>query len=435
VKNNQIEYDKIITILLSIVIITFFIPIDLVKNISIAVLFIASLFSGNLISKLRNIYKSPIILLFILFYFLHFIGLIYSENIKYGFFNLEVRSAFIVFPIIMYLIKPNKSEIKKQSILFATSTFVVAVLGLLYRTYFYFFQWKDTGFFYNDNLINIFGFQAVYYAIYVNFAIFIFIYHISIGSFKNKNIKILIYFIIAFLFVFNFLLASRISILSLYIISGFLLIKYLLQKKNIILNIGIGISFLLLLLAMFSLFPKTVKRFKSVTNSEFSFTNKNPINHFNGNISNNNWNGLNTRLAIWTCALEEIEERPVLGSGTGDFLDDLHNRFKTNKFYFGLESKYGTHNQFLQFLLMFGIIGFLFLLIFMLYPLFLALKHKNTLYSIFIILFLFAMLTEDVFSRNQGVILFSFFSGLFGFNYKRKHNIYTIISLKDITFF
>jgi len=279
--------------------------------------------------------------------------------------------------------------------------------------YFYFFEWSDTGFFYNDNLINIFGFQAVYYAIYVNFSIFIFVYYLSKGIFKNRVIILLIYSVIAFLIVYNFLLASRISILSLYIIGGFLILLYLIKKRKVLLNALMILGFALLIVAMFVLFPKTVKRFESIKNTSFEFSNTNPINHYNSEISNNNWNGFNTRLAIWTCAIEAIQEHPILGSGTGDFLDDLHRKYKKNNFYFGLESNYGTHNQFLQFFLIFGILGIVFIIFFMFYPLFIAIENKNKLYVIFIVLFLFAMLTEDVFSRNQGIVMFTFFSSLF----------------------
>lgn len=415
IKNNT--YTKIIEnkniALICIFILSLFVPLFPIKMFVISLLFIAMFFEKDLLGTLKQFVKNPLSWLLLSYYFMHIIGLLYSSNLKDAFHYLEIRATFLAFPLMFFVLKIKPKQLKLILLVFAFSTIFFSLIGLAYRTYFYFFEIMDTGYFYSDNIIDIFGMQAVYYAVYVNFSIFILIHYIIE---EHKVITIpswLVVVAIVYLFLVNFLLASRLSMISLYFMSIIYLIIFIVKKRKYFIGSIMFFSGIALVISLMVFFPKTIKRFKSIENVKFNFENTNPINHYNGKISDDNWNGANTRLAIWTCASEIFEDNFLIGVGTGDYSDKLNERYTKHHFYFGLKRQYGTHNMYIQTLVMFGIIGLLIFIIFMFYPIVMAFYQKEYLYIVFIAFIIFAMLTEDFFSRNQGILLFTFFNSIY----------------------
>jgi O-antigen ligase len=217
--------------------------------------------------------------------------------------------------------------------------------------------------------------------------------------------KVLGSLVFIFLLVDQYLLASRTSILTMgLLLLGFvvlLIVKRINKKQAVFLSLGL----LFFVGSLVVLFPKVLNRFDSIRHVEFQFENKNPINHFNGEIKKENWNGLNTRLAIWTCALELIQKKPFFGTGLGDVESDLQGKYKDAKFYFALESNYNSHNQYLDILLSNGVLGLLFFLFFNSYVIFVSFVDENEVLIGIIVIFFVACTTENILSRNQGVIL------------------------------
>jgi O-antigen ligase len=179
-------------------------------------------------------------------------------------------------------------------------------------------------------------------------------------------------------------------------------------------------GFLLAVVGLTILFPKVLKRFGSITHFEYRFDNTNPINHFNGEIKAENWNGLNTRLALWTCARDVIKEKPILGTGIGDVQDDLVKAYKEKNFIFALESNYNSHNQYLDVLLSNGALGLFVFLSFLIYVIQYARQTKNWLLLTILFVFLMSFFTENILNRNQGVVLFSLFIFLLMSNSQEK---------------
>lgn len=402
-----------IVILISIFIITLFVPAFPIKMLAIAMLFISMFFENDLKYRIKEFIKNPLSWLLFSYYLMHLIGLFYTNNMHEAFHYLEIRATFLAFPLMFFVLKIKPKQLKIILLIFAFSTILFSLIGLGYRAYFYFNEVHDTGYFYSDNIIDIFGMQAVYYAVYVNFSIFI-LTHYLFG--KSKVVFIpnwVVVISIIYLFLINFLLASRLSMLSLYFMSLVYLIVYIVKQRKLLMGAAILVSGVSLLISLMVFFPKTLKRFQSIENVKFNFENTNPINHYNGEISDENWNGANTRLAIWTCAYDVIMDNLLIGVGTGDYSDKLNEKYNENKFYFGIQRQFGTHNMYLQTIVMFGIAGLIVFLIFLFYPLIMAIRQQEYLYVVFVAFIMFAMLTEDFFSRNQGILLFTFFNSIY----------------------
>ena len=73
-----------------------------------------------------------------------------------------------------------------------------------------------------------------------------------------------------------------------------------------------------------------------------------------------------------------------------------------------------SHNQYLAITVAFGIVGLLWYLFSLLYPLSVK-DNRNYLYLVFLFILLFSMLTEDTLETQIGVTLFAFFNSFLVF--------------------
>jgi O-antigen ligase len=130
----------------------------------------------------------------------------------------------------------------------------------------------------------------------------------------------------------------------------------------------------------------------------------------NGNI---NRHSITQRLAFAKAGLGVISEKPIFGFGNGGFQVSINNYYKTHET--GLDKKHQlhTHNQYLRFMVLFGIIGLLIILAAIIMPPFFE-KKWTTYYflMIFIISFL-SFINEDTLETQVGVTFFAFFYSLF----------------------
>jgi O-antigen ligase len=311
-------------------------------------------------------------------------------------------------------------NLKKLLFFFACCTAVAVVLGLLCST-FLVLRSGDTGYLYNDNLGILFDRQAVYFGMYVNFAIAVFVYFLQQNYVTRPVQKNAIVFALILMTVFNYLLASRISMLVLGLFwAGYIAYTVIRQKRYLSGFIMLFGAMILIVLAI-QLFPKTMNRFQSVTNAGYDYTNLHEFDHFNGEISKENWNSLNTRLAIWHCGKEVLRRNWLFGVGIGDAGDQMIEEYRKNNFYFGVKYNLNAHNQYLDAGIGYGLTGFLvFLFGILVLPLYVAWRERNFLLAYFMISLAIYLSTEVMFNRNQGVTFLAFFMVLLGHLNERK---------------
>jgi len=125
------------------------------------------------------------------------------------------------------------------------------------------------------------------------------------------------------------------------------------------------------------------------------------------------FNSFNTRMGIYKCSFEIGRNAPWYGLGPGDVqsnLDLCYNQYETNAYNTGI---FNTHNQYLFYWLSFGTVG-LFLFIGS-YTIFIrhAYLVKENIYIVFLTYMLVCFLTENILSRNTGIMLFAIFNIMF----------------------
>lgn len=387
-----------------------FVPNESFKSLSylgIAYFFVTSVKAETF--SFKNLLDSSTLFLGI-FFLLHIVGLTYSENIDEAVRIVVLRlPLLLVPPFLFYSRFLGNHQRKKIEFTYATVCIIAGLIGLGYRLYYIYFINYNTNWLYNDNLVSIFGLQAVYFGIYLCIAS-IFITKSLLD--KEQTKKWLLIPAIALLCIFMFLLASRASLILFFLLNFIVVFYFGFRRNKKIIPVFMGV-FAMLLLVVFLVFPTTIKRFKSIANIEFTFDKNPDYYHFGEELDESQWNGLNSRLAMWTAAFQTVGEQLIFGVGTGDKQDELRKTYEKLHFNLGLERNFGTHNQYLEVLLMFGIVGLILFFLVLFIPIFRFLKEQNIISALIIAAFLVAFLTEDFLSRNQGVAIFAFFYAYF----------------------
>lgn len=390
-------------------------PSLLVTNFLVGLLMLIVLTDKNIGKKLKELCCSKNFLVLTSLFLIFFISVFYSKDTNQALKIIELRLPLLLFPIVYGLYPMSTRQIHIIFKVFISLVCVIPLIGIATQWGKY-IDTGDSGWFYNDNIVQYVGKQAVYFAMYVNIAIVGLFYFWYNGKLKSKLEKISSAVALVSLITGQYLLASRTSILTMgLLIVGFvvMLVVNKINRKQAAALVGV---LALVVMGLVMLFPKVLKRFDSITQIEYQFDNTNPINHFNGEIKKENWNGLNTRLALWTCAIDEVKKRPMFGSGIGDVQNDLLKNYTEKNFIFAIQSKYNCHNQYLDILLSNGIVGLFIFLYLLIYLVIKSIKEKNGLLLGTLIVFAIACLTENVLGRNQGVVFIGFFIGLISFN-------------------
>lgn len=113
------------------------------------------------------------------------------------------------------------------------------------------------------------------------------------------------------------------------------------------------------------------------------------------------------RLELWSAALKVFAEHPWIGVGTGDVGDELHAQLRTQQSEIA-DSGQSVHNQYLTFLVAFGIIG-CGLLVFMFCRAVPALHGQSTILVAWLLVILISCISENTLGTLAGILFCSWF--------------------------
>lgn len=238
-----------------------------------------------------------------------------------------------------------------------------------------------------DFLAEPFGIQPIYLGMYYVFGVLILVTY----GHKIKS-NILRYLVFILLVISIFLLAARNAIVSLVI----LLPIYMLVIKKL--------SFKKLLIGV------------AILGACFAIAIQNPViknRIFKANKKGNVYSGTSLRTSIWQGAVDAAKANIVWGSGEKKGTELLLNEFEVRGLEIPLKYKYHSHNQFLQTLTQYGLVGLIFMIFTFLSPLARTFFIKNYLGLFWGLLVLLASMTESIFTRQWGIFSFAFFTCLF----------------------
>nr|WP_315141260.1 O-antigen ligase family protein [uncultured Flavobacterium sp.] len=232
---------------------------------------------------------------------------------------------------------------------------------------------------------------------------------------KDKRLVFLTFIVFAFSF-FNVLLVNtRMALFNvlvgyLFVVFSFFLAHFNL-KKMMLYSVVIGG----VVVGIFMLFvqknPYMKEKYSSVT---FAYMDKvgklDEIDHPEIKV----FNSLVTRVSIWKSAWELSLQHLPFGVGSSDGKPELVKYFKQTHQHFLAKYAFPTHNQFLDFLLKFGVLGPLVVLLYIGAIGYLGIDLKNAVVFSFFFLFFTSNLTDDFLLRFDGITFSGFWFSIFG---------------------
>lgn len=370
-----------------------------IKGLPVILLFIGAIF---LYKKKKINWKWLLInsSLFIVYLF----SVIYSNDYSESFKKLETALSILILPISFFILLPDfkiTNSIKRIFIKFfiiSTALFsIFCFFAIIFNDSLAKYKWETDRYRVIIMDMPVIGQHPIYASIFISIAIIFFIFVIKNNLINNISQKIIFSFLTILNSILLLVLLSKGVILSLFLVS---LLCFARSKMIKFYKYSI-MSFIVLSLLTLFIFNR---RMNELINLE-TYTELNP------NLSTS------VRMGIYDCSLKIIKEELFLGYGIGDAQRAL-NLCYSNKSDMLLMNKYNSHNQYLDVVIKTGIVGLVTFLGFLFFNLKKGIKNKNLLLLMLIVFYGIIFMTENVLSRQSGVILFFFLISFFNKPYK-----------------
>ncbi len=371
--------------------------------ITIAVLFLNWLVQGRFKTRFQQARNLRIAGLFGMFYLVHIIGMIYSENLQHGLFDLQVKLSFLILPII-YATSHRFTSRELHLIMRAfTLSVILAILYSLVDCHFEFIEHNNWLLYYGSNFSK--HMHLGYFALHINLAI-AFVLHELL--FSNKATSFIMRLVLALalllMMIAIFLSTSKIGLISLVLMLLGVLFFWTAKSKKWI----HGILLLTLLFAGMATVYNTTAR--TATYQRFELALKNL---FKSDLDKSSVESTTTRKFAWQAAWQVFSDNPILGVGTGDVKDCLVEQYEAMGYSGLVEKRFNPHNQFIQTAVALGLMGLTLLVLIVLNPLEWAIRQRNILMILLLFLFTLYAFTESVIERQAGVLFTVYFVSIF----------------------
>lgn len=426
--------------------------------------------SGAIVSSTKRLFKNPYFQLLFGFYALHLLGLVWSENLTYGWNDVRQKSSLVIIPIIV-LYRDDWSQVKIDRLLqlFLATLSITALIN--FSTFFffkdelqlvdirsmslfeshirfgiliglgagvtlYFMQKKQLNIYLVLILLSWFGFYSYYSQVLsgiLSFFICLFVFS-ALQFYKYQPIfySLLAIPILCVIALFYYLqlpvdypkieMANHEQLAKVWNAKStlsydsldakaqplkFTLIRYL-SSKSLTLDAA-GVS--------------------SLTDQDINYIEKGyaDVRETSGGIparlfqvryelqhpGNPNLHPITERLELWKNAWFTIQKSPFIGVGNGDVDDALQISYDERESKLIKERRLRAHQSYLTFWLAFGLVGIVSFLWLQGYFLIQTVKNKNKLALCFGLIALVTFLFEDTLETQAGITFFSFFYALF----------------------
>jgi hypothetical protein len=129
-----------------------------------------------------------------------------------------------------------------------------------------------------------------------------------------------------------------------------------------------------------------------------------------------NMKSLAKRIEFEKAAFTIIKEQPLFGVGTGNWKQAFADAYHKNKSLLDAEEYASAHNQYLNYLVKFGILGFLWIMFAWITPLFLTKRNHYYPAVILVLVLAISNFSDSNLEAHMGISFFIFFYSLFLFS-------------------
>lgn len=343
-----------------------------------------------------------------------------NDSIPEGLKHLEKRISTFVFPL---LLMSQGVRLDLNRILRIYSYVFCVILFIFFVRFLVFYQemvskylngidlWEMGYSFANSTSVH-----APALNMHIAFLVVVNFYLLIRGWLGNSGLKsaYLPFFVfvwsLAILLIINTRLAIVNAVLGLFLILFMELAKRVSHKKLLKSTFALAILILVSFIAFAEAFPYAKKKFTTVTFSNMDMVGR--LDEFE-NPEGTVFNSLVTRVSIWKTAWERAQDDLWLGVGAADGKDELNQAYLDTNQQFLAKYKFPTHNQYLDFLLKFGVLGFVGVIAYILHIAWLGFQLKHSVIIFFFVLFSTSNLTDDFLIRFDGITFSALWISIF----------------------
>ncbi len=363
------------------------------------ILLITVVLSG-IIKKEVSFQLNVISSLFLLFYFCYLIGIIFTHDINAGFFELEKKLSFVIFPLLLSLKFKKTWSINVAYMGFILATFLVTLYGIIMALS----TWLGSGggdWVYFSTAISPIhhpSYLAAYLTISTAFAFI---------GWREKLPFFSLYWIIPFtifVLVIHGFLQSLSGTLFLLIAIFTSLLIWLRNKFRRPIFYTIIILMPLIGFIVINSISSFQNDWKDASSNiiEYSKNPKSFVEKREQTLSSSS-----VRIILWTAAFQIFYKHPF-GVGTGNMDEFMEKELIILKQKELTKQNFNPHNQFLQTAVEIGFFGLLVFFAILFSSIYYGLKYKNYLLIIISSNLLFNSLFESMLQRQSGIIFYCF---------------------------
>ena len=400
-KLSKINLAKLYQYLL--ILLAFLMPLTVAgANLIIVLIVLLWIFSGDYKSKFLHIKQSKLLLASIIFYGIHILGMLWTEDIAWGLEILHKMWYFLLFFPILYTL------VKKEQIAYYVSAFLLAISITEVASYLVWFELIEP--FKNATVANPTPFMShISYNPILTLAIYIVLHKVLFDKTLTK-LKYYSYSFFAISMTINmFLTGGRAGQVMFFAMLSILIFQYFdKQKIKAIITILVLMPSIFLIAYQFSdLFHTRVDQ--AIT----EIVNFSEIKNQNTSV------GLRISFAInsW----EIIKNNPIIGVGTGDFPSEYKKVNIINSPALMMTSN--PHNMYILSLVQLGLIGLISLLSIFYYQIKLSFNSNIKFIRDFGVtlplLFLVIMFSDSYLLGHYTTLVFIFFSSFLHNNFEK----------------
>ena len=375
------------------VILAFLMPLTVFgANLIIVFICILWLVSGDYKSKYNQIISNKLMLASIIFFCIHVVGLLWTEDLAWGLHMVHKMWYFLLLLPVLFTI------VRKKNISLYISAFLLAITVTEIASYLVWFELVEP--FKNATVINPTPFMShISYNPILAFAIYLILHEIFFNK-KLQNFIFYLYIFFAISMTINmFITGGRAGQVGFFVILLILIFQIL--EKKIIKTVIVS---LIIIPGIFVTSYQTSDLFHLRVNTALSEAINYDTNQANSSV------GLRIRVAL--NSLEIINKNPIFGVGTGDFPNEYAKVYQINS----PESIAVTnpHNMYVLVLVQLGLLGLISMFSIFYYQIKLSFSSSSkfiqdvgiTLPLIFLVL----SLSDSYLLGHYTTLLFIFFS-------------------------
>lgn len=353
----------------------------------------------------RVTWKGPLLWM-TLFYLLHVLGMAWSSNTAFGLFDLEVKMAFLLFPVLLWVlpssIRPDVPLVGRSFVRANVGSVVLCLVAAVWR---FASEWHlrgqglmpDDPAWTNHFFESRFSFllHPSYMAMYLCMALAL----VLLGPAGPAQGAIRSWVVPALLVIGIILCNSKMGWLTLTVV-------FILAGMDIWQDPHRRVRLLLVALGGAVLFAVLFMAFPTVSGKFFQALNA------TGAIDPTSDQSSALRRMAWDSAIELFRQDPLKGVGTGDIKDDLVALYEERGYVHAAAKRMNAHSQFLQTMAALGLAGLALLSGMLLLPLVRAFRCRDRMSQAFWLIILLNWSVESMAEVQAGAVFVCFFAWL-----------------------